>query len=77
MLNGDCVKVGLQLKERGGRLGGSVFKGESRPMGGFILAEILVLAGTAGDNGTAGEPYTSQCEVFWLDETPIGRHFVR
>ena len=31
-----------------------VFTGESRPMRGFILAETLVLAGTAGDNGTAG-----------------------
>ena len=31
------------------------FTDESRPMGGFILAEILVMVGTAGDSGTAGE----------------------
>ena len=32
------------------------FTGESRAAhGGFILAEDLVLAGTAGDNGPAGE----------------------
>ena len=30
------------------------FTGESRPSGGFIPAETLVLAGATGDNGTAG-----------------------
>ena len=32
----------------------SAFTDESRPMGGFIPAETLVLVGTVGDNGTAG-----------------------
>ena len=31
-----------------------IFKDESRPRGGFIHAETLVLNGTAGDNSTAG-----------------------
>ena len=38
-----------------------IFTGESQPMGGFILLEKLVLAGTAGDNTTPAEPYTGQC----------------
>ena len=32
----------------------AIFTDESRPMGGFIPAEILVQNGTTGDNGTAG-----------------------
>ena len=30
------------------------FTRDSRPKGGFILAEALVLAGTTGDNDTGG-----------------------
>ena len=39
---------------RDGACGQRILKDESRPMGGFIPTETLVLAGTAGDNGTAG-----------------------
>ena len=31
---------------------------ESRPWGGFILAETLVQNGTTGDNGTSGGAFT-------------------
>ena len=51
-----CSGSGAQRSAWG--LGGTfrMFTGQSRPMEGFTLAETLVMAGTAGDNGTAGEP---------------------
>ena len=48
-------------------------------MGGFIPEETLVLAGTAGDNGTTGETLHQPVLGFLAlrDESPPGRHFVR
>ena len=46
----------------------SVFTGESRPIGGFIstetLVRVLVLAGTTGDNGTAGGTINQPVQAF-------------
>ena len=46
-----------------------MFQDESRPSGGFILAETLALAGTAGDSVTAGGTFNQPVP----DETPSGR----
>ena len=48
------------------------FTDESRPMEGFIPAEVLLLNGTAGDNGTARGLLNQAVLGFLEDETRGG-----
>ena len=41
------------------------------PRGGLVSSKKIMYR-MAGDNGTAGEPYTSQCQGFCMDETVLG-----
>ena len=50
------------------------FTDNSRPIGGFIPAESLVLTGTAGDNGTAGGTLNQPVLGFLVGlKPPLGR----
>ena len=50
-----------------------IFTGESRPRGGFIPTETLVLAGTAGDNGTASRTINQPVLAFLVLEIAMNR----
>ena len=48
------VHVDQDLPSSANPATGCTLTDESRPTGGFILAETLVMTGTAGKDGTAG-----------------------
>ena len=80
LLHGLIFKEVQWITPKRSRAGGDwicMLPDESRPRGGFIIAETLVQNGTAGVNGTAGNLTPASAKVSGMMKPPLGpRHFI-